>query len=54
MRVCEGYGPTWEERVGGHECTKLRNLTNSKFIVELAIQIMAKFKADNDIYSNDV
>ena len=37
MRVCEGYGPTWEERVGGHECTKLRSLTNSKFQVNANI-----------------
>ena len=64
MSVCEWYRPTWKERVGGHECTKLRNLKNSKFqvnanilwmlTVELAIQIMAKFKASNDIYSSDV
>ena len=61
MRVCEGYEPTWKERVGGHECTKLRNLTNSKFQVNAnilwilkATQIMAKFKASNDIYSNNV
>ena len=64
MRVCEGYRPTWKGRVGGHECKKLCKLANSKFqfntnilwilVVELAIQIMAKFKASDDIYRNDV